>query len=89
MRDDFDILKRLTIDAFLEPTEQWIDGVKDVGDPRGAIAGLAIFLGHMLAGAATELGVADQIDPIETGALIARTIQSQIEELKGQMNGHE
>lgn len=78
---DWDALRIATASAFLKPIDDWRDAVRGK-DPHCAMAALAMFLGHMLAGLAVELGVAGDMDTDACAAVIAETMAEQLADMR-------
>jgi len=78
---DWDALRIATASAFLKPIDAWRESVRGQ-DAQCAMAALVMFLGHMLAGLAVELGVAPVIDAESTGAVIGDTMGEQLAEMR-------
>ncbi|ADJ24816.1 hypothetical protein Hden_3021 [Hyphomicrobium denitrificans ATCC 51888] len=74
---DWNALRLATAAAFLKPIDEWRDNVSGK-DPKLAMAALAMFVGHMMAGLALELGVAAVIDAEQVGGVIGDTMAEQI-----------
>lgn len=70
-------LKVATAAAFAGPVDDWLTLVEG-HDPKSAMASLAVFLGHLLAGAAASLGVANEIDIAGTAGVIGDVMEEQI-----------
>jgi len=74
---DWNALRLATAAAFLKPIDEWRDSVNGK-DPQFAMAALTMFVGHMMAGLALELGVAAVIDAEQVGGIIGDTMAEQI-----------
>lgn len=79
--DDLSTLRSETAGAFLKAIDDWREKMHG-RDPEDAIVVLAVFLGHMLAGLAVELGVARTINADGLCAAIAEVMDEQLIELR-------
>lgn len=70
-----------TAGMFIEPIENWCDGVKEFGLPREyAFTSLTLFFGHILGGAAEELGLHPNVT--EVGKMIAEALAEELARAK-------
>lgn len=74
---EWDDLKAATAASFVKSTDEWLVSVRQM-DPQTALVALTMFVGHMLAGIAAEIGVADDLDADGVGAVIAEIISEQL-----------
>ncbi|MBA2126703.1 hypothetical protein DLM45_10815 [Hyphomicrobium methylovorum] len=74
---EWDDLKASTAASFVKSTDEWLVSVREM-DPQTALVALTMFVGHMLAGIAAEIGVADKIDAQGVGDAIAEIISEQL-----------
>jgi hypothetical protein len=79
--DDWGDLRSETSAAFLKAIDDWRERMRGKNSEMAMVA-LTVFLGHMLAGLAVELGVARDIDADGTGEVIADHMGEQLLELR-------
>lgn len=77
MRDDWNDMKHATTDSLLPPLVAWLDAV-DRTKPEDAFVSLLLFVGHLLSGAAVELGVAETISVEGAIEVIEETMRDQL-----------
>lgn len=81
-QNELHTIRDATASALEESIFAWIDAMRDIhANPQIAYTALIMFFGHALAAVACEMEVAP--NPTEVGAVIADTLEEQMEEMLG------